>query len=332
MRIDVVALGETVDDAYRIHRAAWQADLPDIPPPSTATFAAGLRHPSPANAWERAIASLDGVPAGYLELSMPLLDNLENASVEVQVDPAYRRRGVGRALLDHAASRVRAAGRKRITSETVRRPSEEVSAGHAFATAMGATAALAETRSRLDVTPDCSARWDAMLAEAWTHADGYRAVTWLGMPPDEFLDDVAYLDGRLFADAPMGELDWEPEKVDAERERQQEQNRLDRGNDRFHAGVVHEASGRLVAWTVLHGAPDIPEHMWQDITLVDPPHRGHRLGMIVKLENLRQARAHRPQLAAIDTFNASSNRHMLSINVAMGFRPVDSWMQWQLTV
>ena len=44
---------------------------------------------------------------------------------------------------------------------------------------------------------------------------GYRVVTWQGMPPDRFLDDVAYLDGRLLADAPMGELDWEPERMDA---------------------------------------------------------------------------------------------------------------------
>ena len=34
----------------------------------------------------------------------------------------------------------------------------------------------------------------------------------------------------------------------------------------------------------------------------------------------------------IDTFNAASNRHMLAINVAMGYRAVDSWMQWQQTV
>ena len=45
----------------------------------------------------------------------------------------------------------------------------------------------------------------------------------------------------------------------------------------------------------------------QNITIVDPAHRGHRLGMVVKLENLRHAREHRPQLAAVDTANAASN-------------------------
>jgi hypothetical protein len=54
--------------------------------------------------------------------------------------------------------------------------------------------------------------------------------------------------------------------------------------------------------------------------------------MIVKLENLRHVRELRPKLRAVDTFNASSNEHMLAINRTMGFRAVDSWMQWQLTV
>jgi hypothetical protein len=107
---------------------------------------------------------------------------------------------------------------------------------------------------------------------------------------------------------------------------------LERSIGRFHGGVEHLATGRLVAWTTLSGADDTPTHLWQHITIVDPPHRGHRLGMIVKLENLRHAREYRRQLTAIDTFNAAANEHMLAINVAMGFRAVDSWMQWQQTV
>ena len=101
---------------------------------------------------------------------------------------------------------------------------------------------------------------------------------------------------------------------------------------RLYGGVVHVASGRLVAFTLLSGEQEVADHLWQDITLVDPPHRGRRLGLVVKLENLRHAREQRPGLRVIDTFNASSNAHMLAVNVAMGFRPVDRWTQWQQTV
>jgi len=204
--------------------------------------------------------------------------------------------------------------------------------GNAFAAAVGAKAALEETRSRLDLTRADRAGHDAMLAEAWTHATGYRLVSWLGMPAEEHLEAIAYLDSRMVEDAPMGELTIEPEKIDADRVRRSEQNRLDRGIGRFHSGMVHEATGRLVAWTTLSGPSDIPGHLWQHITIVDPDHRGHRLGTIVKLENLRHTLAHKPTLTAIDTFNASANEYMLAINRAMGFRPVDTWMQWELAI
>ena len=107
---------------------------------------------------------------------------------------------------------------------------------------MGAKGALPETRSRLDVDRVDQAKLAGMLAEARTHATGYRVVSWLGMPADDYLDDIAYLDGRMIEDAPMGELTVEPEQVDAERIRESEQNRLDRGIGRFHTGAVHEAT------------------------------------------------------------------------------------------
>ena len=41
------------------------------------------------------------MPAGYLGLDLPQLDNTDNATVDMVVHPAYRRRGVGRALHEH---------------------------------------------------------------------------------------------------------------------------------------------------------------------------------------------------------------------------------------
>jgi GNAT superfamily N-acetyltransferase len=331
-KIDVVQFGDTdesaVRQAYAVWRDAWIAAIPDIPPDTLASFIADIARPSTSYGYERALAYLNGVPAGYLMLQLPLKDNLGNAEVDLMVAAAHRRQGVGRALYEHAAVRLRALGRKRLIGNAV----QSETGGTGFCTAIGATPALEEKRSRLDLTTIDQDRLDAMLAEAWTHADGYRLLFWDGVPPYPYIDHVAYLDSRFMSDAPTGELDWEPENVDAERVRQSEQRRIDQGMSRFHAGMVHEASDRLVAWTNLGGAHDIPTHLWQNVTIVDPPHRGHRLGLIVKLENLRRARAERPELTAIDTFNASSNQYMLAINVAMGFRPVDTWMEWQATV
>jgi GNAT superfamily N-acetyltransferase len=327
MTIVVVPLTEP-DQAYEIDRTVWLHDAPDIPFASRADFRAAFDNPPPWCVTERYLGVIDGVPAGTLELRLPQHDNLDNADVEIGVLPACRRRGVGRALHEHALARVRRLGRKRIFGETGANHPD----GAAFATDLGASAGLAETRSRLDLDTTDHDRLDQLLAEAWPHAAGYRLVQWIDAAPDDLVDDVAYLDSRLNLDAPMGDLDVGPEKIDADRVRAGEQMSRLRRRIAIYSGAVHAASGRLVAFTMLAGVLDLAEHLWQNITIVDPGHRGHRLGLIIKIENLRYARQHRPGLSAVDTFNAAANEHMLAINRTLGFHPVDAWTQWQQTV
>jgi len=316
------------DEVYEISRSAWNADIPDIPFSSPAVFAATLWSSWPATTHERYVAFLDGVAVGFLQLNLPQADNLGNVDVNLLTAPRSRRCGAGRAMWAHAVERTRALGRKNLIGTTT----DHSAAGGAFAVAVGASPGLHDVRSRLDLPPPQQDRLDALLADSWRHADGYRLEQWTGVPADEFIADVAYLDGRLFLDAPTGDLAIEPQKVDAARVREAEERQFAVGRTTFHTGVVHVATGRMIAWTMIAGDNDTPAHAWQNITIVDPDHRGHRLGMIVKLENLRYLRAKVPALAAISTFNAAANRHMLAINEAMGFRRVDSWIQWQLTL
>ena len=67
--------------------------------------------------------------------------------------------------------------------------------------------------------------------------------------------------------------------------------------------------------------PETPWHAWQNITIVDPLHRGHRLGALIKVANLRYVLEARPNLEIIDTGNAYVNSYMISINEEMGFQP-----------
>ena len=61
-------------------------------------------------------------------------------------------------------------------------------------------------------------------------------------------------------------------------------------------------------------------------------HRGHRLGLLVKIENVRHTLGSERDLRYIDTWNAAENTHMIAINEAIGFRAVDAWVDWQLEV
>ncbi|MCZ7419336.1 GNAT family N-acetyltransferase [Verrucosispora sp. WMMA2121] len=324
-----------VEQAYQIGAAQVAADEPDFPPMCRRRFTALLRHPMPGCETIMLLARIDGTPAGFLRLDLPQLDNTENASAELIVHPALRRRGVGRALAEHGLGLLRERGRKRVSAmsraEVAGEPGRR-SPGNAFAAAFGAVDALTDVRRRLTVADLDQARLDTLLADARIRAAGYAVLRWRGRTPDDLAADVAYLDGRLLADAPMGDLAWEPERVDAERLRGTESALDARGRRRYHVGLRHEASGRLVAWTMLDVGASADWHSFQQITIVDPEHRGHRLGLLSKIENLRHLLAHEPAVRVIDTFNAASNDHMITINEQLGFRVRDRWSNWQLDV
>jgi GNAT superfamily N-acetyltransferase len=344
MDVDIPALTITplrpddpaaVEAEYEIVRAATAVDVPDFPPPCRFHHEARLHHEWPGRRSLISLGYLDGVPVGALEVGLTVLDNLDNADVEITVHPAYRQRGVGRALFEHALGIVRAEGRKRVLGsgvETLPGGPERSTAPAEFARAMGASNALPEIRRRLDLTTVDTAEHDRLLAGAWPKAEGYSAVRWTGTAPDDVVDDIARLDSSFLDQAPLGDLALEPEKVDADRVRKSEAVREAQGTRAYSTGIRHDASGRLVALSALIMRRTIPYHAWQGITLVDPEHRGHRLGVISKIENVRFTVAAEPELRTIDTWNADVNSHMIAINEAMGFRPVDAWANWQRDV
>jgi RimJ/RimL family protein N-acetyltransferase len=93
-----------------------------------------------------------------------------------------------------------------------------------------------------------------------------------------------------------------------------------------------DATGRIVARTKLSFEADDETYARQRVTIVEPAHRGRRLGLVVKSANHAYARAHEPALRVIDTWNAEENTHMRAVNAALGFQPVDGWPVFQLPV
>lgn len=325
----------TVDAVQALRVAVEAADIPDFPPPCPYAFRGELTFPSTTKRKERFVARHAGEVAGYVELELPLRENLDNADLGLIVHPAHRRRGIGRALHAYAMERLRDAGRQRYAAfsvETLPGGPERDDAGSRFATAMGAKPALEEVRRRLDVTTVDDADLAALRDAAAAKAAGYRLVTWRDRVPDEYVADAGYLGSRLVSDAPMGDLQWEVPKVDVARVRERE-DAIAAAQQRVYAtGAVHEETGRLVALTDLAIERSSPWHAWQWITLVEPQHRGHRLGALLKVENLRYARERAPELRVVNTWNAAVNDHMISINEALGYRPVDRWINWQQDV
>ncbi|GGM33347.1 GNAT family N-acetyltransferase [Dactylosporangium sucinum] len=311
-----------VDAAFQVGNEAMLADYPELPPSCRYEHDQRLLVPMPGLARHTFLGHRDGVPVGAVVVDLPLWDNLDKAMFDVSVVPAARRLGVGRALYAHAAAFAREQGRRSALG---------FSTFHAegFAQALGLESKLTDVRRRLDLSTVDEAVLDRLYAEGLAKAAGYSVVRWGDRTPDELLADVAALDSSFIDETPMGDLDYEAEKLDANRVRQNEEVRSRHGKRTYNTGVIHDASGRLVAWSAIRKSKTVDWHAWQQITLVHPQHRGHRLGAITKVENLRYLREEAPAVRVIDTFNAEVNSHMIAINEAMGFQRRELWANWQ---
>jgi hypothetical protein len=190
---------------------------------------------------------------------------------------------------------------------------------------------LSEIRRLLDVAFLDADELAALHGSAAKHAEGYEIVQWVDRAPPELHDNMAFLVGRMSVDAPLEDMTWEPEVWDAERYRSREDTALARGRCRVATAVRHVASGRAVGYTDI-GVNPRTEYAYQWDTIVTDEHRGHRLGLLLKAANLELLRATLPGVRYVNTWNAAANAHMVAINDAVGFRPVERWEAWQLAL
>jgi len=278
-----------------------------------------------------------------------LQDNLGSALVHVDVLDEFAGRGIGRALLDHAEALAAADGRTVLMTFTehpadfdadgpdVLRPATGTGALPAsaravrFAQEAGYQLEQVERFSSLAVPP-APGLLDALEREALARAEPYELVTWTDHCPEEYVEQLAVLMSRMSTDAPTGGLSYDEETWDAARVRHVEDTWTQAGNISLVTAARHRDSNELAAYTVLELAPGKPWLADQDDTLVAASHRGHRLGMLVKIRNLRRLLAEYPAVERVNTFNAAENDHMLAINVALGFRPAGYDGEWQRTV
>ncbi|HEU4910767.1 MAG TPA: GNAT family N-acetyltransferase, partial [Actinomycetes bacterium] len=91
----------------------------------------------------------------------------------------------------------------------------------------------------------------------------------------------------------------------------------------------HKESGVLAGHTVVGVESDRPWYGDQFDTSVLREHRGHRLGLLLKIGMLRWLAEVEPQLRMIDTWNAGSNEHMIAVNEALGYEVVATATEYQ---
>ena len=169
---------------------------------------------------------------------------------------------------------------------------------------------------------------DARLAAAAASADGYRALTWTGETPADRRADMRHLHERMSTDSPVGDLELEEQSWSDARLTEFEQHKMGGERQLLTAAVEHVASGRLVGYTQMMIGADAVARQHNLIVLRE--HRGHGLGMLMKLAGIELLQRAAPHAARITTINAEENRHMLRVNEAVGFMPVAWTAVWQL--
>lgn len=199
--------------------------------------------------------------------------------------------------------------------------------GPEFLRRHGYSLALGDIQRVVDL-PVPDALLDELAAEAAPHHAAYTLRSWVGALPDELIQGWAELVSTLMTEAPIGDLHVEPESADVAAVREDEVMMARQGRTKYNT-VALDAQGALVAYTDLVTTIHEPGRAYQWGTLVRTADRGHRLGLAVKVANLRLLQRERDDIARLTTYNAEVNGHMIGVNERLGFRPVERLGEFQ---
>lgn len=265
----------------------------------------------------RAALLLDdaGEPVGHLGMWVPLHDNLSLVDARLSVLPDRRGQGFGTWLLEELERRTLALGRTTLWIGVAADDDRSTAflAEHGFAP--GSRDARRQ-QVLADVDP---ATLDALERDAAAHSRDY--VLERVAPPydDTHLTELIPAMAAI-NDAPMGSLTFEDEVFDLDRMRDAERAHALRGERARRVVARHRGSGEVAGHTYLLVRPWAPREADQWDTSVARPHRGHRLGLALKIEMLRWLAEEEPQVEAVETWNNADNTPMITVNEALGYR------------
>ena len=317
MHIEQVGLAgadtQKIRACFEIALAAERVDEPAGPWFTERPFAGWMTVGWDGNPREAWLATDGRTAVGWYRLELPAKENPHLGRVDLVVHPAERRRGVGRALLRHAASRAAAHGRTALSGGA-----RDGSGGEAFARWAGAKPGLVEVQRVLDIGKLEKGRLARLRGPAERAAAGYSLVSWVGPVPEEYIEQAAMVYNAM-ADAPrdpeVSHEEWDAQRV---RERVNEL-RPQYGMRDYAVAARHDDTGELAALTEISVDPADPGWGFQQFTVVTRKHRGHRLGLLLKIAMMELLATTEPQLERIVTWNGQSNEHMIAVNEAMGY-------------
>jgi GNAT superfamily N-acetyltransferase len=304
-------LGKTADEQGRPWSAYWSW------PAARAAFEAD---DAP---WEKLLlgAVVDEQLVGAAEISLPRLDNTHTAMLEVYVDPAHQRCGIGTALTEAASAAAVARDRTVLLVEAATPLEGPESPALRLARRMGFRTEVVDDMKVVDLM-ETEHLWEPILAETEPHVAGHTLRSWRDVCPDDLVAGYCAMLESFNSESPTGELEVEPERWDVQRLREKEE-RFRRGGRHETTTVALSPEGEVVGMTEVMVSEHAPDRGFQGATIVTPAHRGHRLGLRLKATNQRLLREAFPALRTLLTGNADVNAAMNAVNERLGYRTVE---------
>ncbi len=245
-------------------------------------------------------------------------ENTDIAEVGIWIDDQQLDRGLHRQLFDHILGIERDRGRTRVWGWGVL---DEAATRGFWEGDLGYEIAYDERISRCVV-----ADVDAQLMQHWIDRAAERASDYSLIRAQSPLDEpqLQYLAQALEAmnDAPVDDLVYEHETFDLDRAREIETLHVSTRADYRAIFAVKTSTGELAGFTAVRIPDAEPALSKQGDTVTIDAHRNQGIGRWLKASMWQWLRSERPEVEYIDTGNAESNRAMLAINEAMGFRDV----------
>ena len=319
----------TADDAddvlasLEVHNAAAAVDAPWRWPELLASYTALLRHGWDGEPERPFLATVGGRVVGAASLELTERDNTHLAWLGLTVLPECRRRGYGTALFEAMAAEAARSGRRSLGAD-----GWDNEAVTAFARKVGLECRSQEVQRRQHLAELEPGRVQRLYDEAAAASPDYELVRVAGRTPAAMVGAMVEL-VRAINDAPTDELDVEDEVSTPERLAAYEEGMLARGGRLYRLVARHRKTGDLAGHTVVLVDGARPEVGHQHDTAVERAHRGHRLGLRLKAGMLLWLARAEPQVRLLDTWNAASNDHMISVNDALGYRVVGRKLQFQ---
>ncbi|MEP9365205.1 GNAT family N-acetyltransferase [Nocardioides sp. CN2-186] len=315
--VEAVRARTAVMEAVRLHEQPWSH-------PFVADVVAGsMRYGWDGEPTDYFLATADDTVVAVAQYETSTYDNLHVAWFGIDVHPAHRRQGHGSAILAFLLDRARSDGKTSVGMDGWDLPGTR-----AFAAAHGFDLKQVSVNRRQHLAKVDRGALDRIHDEASAAAADYELVRRTGATPPAELPAVAHLSASI-NDAPIGDLDIEDEEFPPERIAAYEAARAGQGHLLHRIVARHRETGELAGHTVVAVESARPSIAHQHDTAVSREHRGHRLGVLLKADMVRWLDEVQPQVETVDTWNAESNGHMISVNEILGYEVLARGLAFQ---